>query len=163
LTLKDVTVANLSPADAGAAFASGSIDAWSIWDPYFAIAEQNPDTRVLATAAGVADTNNFLLANGAYAKANAATLHTVIAALAEDAAWSQDHLDDSIKSIAEITGVSEAAVRTSITRPNVHFAIAPISDDMMRVQQKTADTFYNAGLIPKKLDVRALVWKSTPS
>lgn len=41
LTLNDITPVDLAPPDAAAAFRSGSIDAWSIWDPYFAVAEKS--------------------------------------------------------------------------------------------------------------------------
>ena len=39
LTWSDITPAPLAPADATAAFAKSSVDAWSIWDPYLALAE----------------------------------------------------------------------------------------------------------------------------
>ncbi len=38
LTYDDITPVYLTPPDAGPAFANGGIDAWAIWDPYFAIA-----------------------------------------------------------------------------------------------------------------------------
>jgi hypothetical protein len=38
LTPADVDAIDLAPPDAAAAFKNGSIDAWSIWDPYLAIA-----------------------------------------------------------------------------------------------------------------------------
>ena len=39
LSWSDITPAPLAPADATAAFIKGSVDAWSIWDPYLALAE----------------------------------------------------------------------------------------------------------------------------
>src|SRR5215207_926433 len=48
----DVTPVYLSPADAAAAFARGSVDAWTIWDPFFALAEKNQRARVLARVPG---------------------------------------------------------------------------------------------------------------
>ena len=50
--LTDVAASDLSPPDAAAAFTAGQIDAWAIWDPYFAVAEKRPEARVLATAEG---------------------------------------------------------------------------------------------------------------
>ncbi len=40
LTFNDITPAYLQPADALAAFSKGSVDAWAIWDPYTALAQQ---------------------------------------------------------------------------------------------------------------------------
>ena len=38
LTYGDIVPAYLAPADARAAFERGSVDAWVIWDPYYAAA-----------------------------------------------------------------------------------------------------------------------------
>ena len=46
----DIQHVNLQPPDAAAAFRTRGIDAWSIWDPFFAVAELDPQTRVLTTA-----------------------------------------------------------------------------------------------------------------
>ena len=48
LAFSDITPVYLSPADAAAAFASDQIDAWAVWDPFFAIAETRfkPDRAV---------------------------------------------------------------------------------------------------------------------
>jgi sulfonate transport system substrate-binding protein len=163
LTLKDVTVANLSPADAAAAFAAGSIDAWSIWDPYFALAEGRADTRVLTTAEGIVDTYSFLLANASFARANTGLLREAIAETSAVADWSQSHLDDTTEAITEITGVSETAIRAMLTRKDARFQVLSLSDEIVRTQQKTADTFFAAGLIPRKLDIRSAVWNAQAS
>ena len=48
LSWSDITPAPLAPADATAAFVKGSVDAWSIWDPYLALAELKEKARVIA-------------------------------------------------------------------------------------------------------------------
>lgn len=163
LTLKDVTVVNLAPADAAAAFAAGSLDAWSIWDPFFAIAEKRADARVLTTAEGIVDTYGFLLANGTFAKSNGALLREVIAETKAVADWSQSHLDDTVRAVTEITGVSEEAIRTTLTRHNARYDVLPVTEEVIRTQQKTADAFASNGLIPKKLDIRSIVWNAQAS
>src|SRR6201999_4520367 len=49
LTRKDVTVDNLQPADALAAFQSGRIDAWDTWSPYIEEAVKQNGGKVLAS------------------------------------------------------------------------------------------------------------------
>jgi sulfonate transport system substrate-binding protein len=49
LTTKDITLTNLQPAPALAAFTSGSIDAWDIWPPYVQQLTQQYGARVLVT------------------------------------------------------------------------------------------------------------------
>ena len=71
LTYADITPVYLSPPDAGPAFANGSIDAWAIWDPYFAIGETKQNGRILVNAREVAKTNSFYIANRDFAKSTA--------------------------------------------------------------------------------------------
>ena len=67
LSINDVTPVYLPPADARAAFERGSVDAWAVWDPYFAIAEKRHNGRVLTTTEGVLDSYSFYLANRDFA------------------------------------------------------------------------------------------------
>ena len=70
LAWSDITPVQLPPADARAAFERGAIDVWTIWDPYFAVAEKRPGVRVLASAVGIAKQNAFFLANADYTRRN---------------------------------------------------------------------------------------------
>lgn len=62
LRFTDVQPAYLTPADARAAFASGNVDAWVTWDPFFASVEQQDKVRVLSTARGLAGYQRYYLA-----------------------------------------------------------------------------------------------------
>jgi sulfonate transport system substrate-binding protein len=84
LAYGDIRPVYLQPPDAAAAFRQGAIDAWSIWDPFYAIAERDPGTRVLTTAETVAPSNSFFLARRAYAVESA----PVVAAVIEESPWS---------------------------------------------------------------------------
>ena len=66
LTPGDVSSVLLQPPDALAAFRSGRVDAWAIWDPFLAMAEADPGTRVLVQATAVAPSNSFFLARRAW-------------------------------------------------------------------------------------------------
>ena len=83
LTLADITPLDLGPPDAAPAFANNQVDAWVIWDPYYAIAVQDPETRVLTTTEGIVDSWGFLQANGAYARENPTIVAEVIDELAK--------------------------------------------------------------------------------
>ncbi|MEE3921559.1 ABC transporter substrate-binding protein [Micromonospora sp. BRA006-A] len=48
MTLADIKVKYLKPAEGRPAFDNGQVDAWIIWDPYFALAEQ-PGVRYSPT------------------------------------------------------------------------------------------------------------------
>ncbi|MEJ1161479.1 sulfonate ABC transporter substrate-binding protein [Prosthecomicrobium sp. N25] len=156
LAWSDIKPAYLSPADAGAAFANGSIDAWTIWDPFYAIAEKTQDARVLTTAEGIVETNSFYLANGTYAKANPGLVRDVLDELTRVAAWATEHPDEVARALAEVTGVAlehqqRAAART-------RYAVTPVTEDVVRSQQAIADEFARLGLIPRTINVREAVW-----
>src|SRR5438132_13603688 len=62
LAWSDITPAPLAPADATAAFAKGSVDAWSIWDPYLALAELKDNARVIAFDKDIHKPSSFYIA-----------------------------------------------------------------------------------------------------
>jgi len=66
LTYAEITPVYLSPPDGAAAFARGSIDAWAIWDPYFAIGEAHGG-RILVQATDIAKPTPFYIGNRDFA------------------------------------------------------------------------------------------------
>src|SRR2546429_7845586 len=89
LSYEDITPVYLTPPDAGPAFANGSIDAWAVWDPYFAIGEKRQNGRILVNAHEVAKTNSFYLANRDFANTYVRETREVIDGLAEAARWAE--------------------------------------------------------------------------
>jgi sulfonate transport system substrate-binding protein len=156
-TYADITPVYLTPPDAGPAFANGSIDAWSIWDPYFAIGETRQNGRVLVNAAEVGKTNAFYIANRDFAKSHGQLLQQIIDVTSATATWAESHRDEVAKALSAVTSIpldiqSVAANRSS-------FAVGPITDDIIATQQGVADRFFKLGLIPKPVVVRDAVWK----
>ncbi len=88
LSLSDVTPAYLAPADARAAFVRGSLDAWFIWDPYYADAERNAGARVLADAGLFVHSASFFLASRTFAGHNAAVIRAILDELRAIGQWS---------------------------------------------------------------------------
>lgn len=156
LTYNDIEPVYLSPADATAAFVRKSIDAWTIWDPYYAIAETKQNARVLTTGEPIVATNSFLLANGDFARKHPDTVSRVIAALSEAANWAEANRDKVAEALAEVTGVDLQSQTLAAERAS--FGIYPISQDIIQTQQTIADRFYEIGLIPKKITIRDAIW-----
>lgn len=154
----DVTPVYLSPADAAAAFANDSVDAWSIWDPFLALAESRQKVRQLTTTADTLDVNTYLLANRGFAEANPKVVVEIVAALGEVADWANAHRDEVAAALSEITGVPIAPQTVAVGRAK--YAILPIDDAIVAGQQTTADRFYKLGLIPKPIVVRDIVWSA---
>lgn len=152
----DITPVYLSPADAAAAFASGKVDAWSIWDPFFAIAELRHAPRVLTTTKDELKVNTYFLANKTFATAHPAVVLKAEGALKQSAAWANANKAEVAKVLAEVTGVDPAAQARAAER--AEFGIFPLTDEVVASQQQTADRFFRLGLIPRAIVVKEAVW-----
>lgn len=156
LSYADITPVTLAPADAAAAFARGSIDAWTIWDPYFAIAEQGEGVRVLARASDVTPQNNYFLASRPFAETRAPVLQAVIDALGDVAAWCTQNRGAVADLLSQGTGVPLAATRRAVDRTD--YVIGPMNDRVAAEQQRIADRFHALKLIPKPIRIADAVW-----
>ncbi|MDZ4310811.1 MAG: aliphatic sulfonate ABC transporter substrate-binding protein [Cypionkella sp.] len=158
LKLSDIEVIYLSPADAAAAFASDNIEAWAVWDPFFAVAETKYQPTILARSSDVLKVNTYFLANRDFAADadNAAVITTTVAALGEAAAWADANRDTVAAAVAEVTGVPIEAQTLAVNRAK--FAIYPITPEIIAGQQATADRFFGLGLIPGAVKIADAVW-----
>ena len=152
----DVQPVYLQPPDAGAAFRSGALDAWSIWDPFYAIAQQDPATKVLTTAEGIAPSNSFFLASRSFADKQADTVVQLLHTINEAAAWASANPEPLAQLLSAVTGVPIAPQRVSAARGA--YAVQPLDDRIVAQQQEIVDSFAALRIIPAKLDVRAAVW-----
>ena len=157
LTYADITPVYLTPPDAGPAFANGSIDAWSIWDPYFAIGETKQNGRILVNASEITKTNSFYIANRDFSKNHGPILQQIIDVTSATAKWAESHRDEVAKSLSAVTGIALDIQTVAANRSS--FAVGPITDDIIATQQGVADRFFKLGLIPKPVVVRDAVWK----
>ncbi len=154
----DVTPIYLSPADAAAAFANDSVDAWAIWDPFLALAESRAKVRQLTTTAATLEVNTYLLANKSFAEAHPAAIATIITALGATADWANAHRSEVAAALSEITGVPIGPETIAVDRAS--YGIFALSDVVIAGQQATADRFHKLGLIPKPITVRDIVWQA---
>ena len=158
LNYEDITPVYLSPPDAGPAFANRSIDAWAIWDPYFAISEKKQNGRILVNAREVAKTNSFYIANRDFANAHPHATREIIEGLTEAARWAEAHRDAVAAALAAVTGVPLEIQTVAANRAS--FTIGPVTDDIVVTQQAVADRFHRLGLIPKPIVIRDIVWRA---
>ena len=157
LTYADITPVYLTPPDAGPAFANGSIDAWSIWDPYFAIGETKQNGRNLVNASDITKSNGFYIANREFARNHGPVLQQIIDVTTSAAKWAEAHREEVARSLSAITGIPLDIQTAAANRAS--FAVGPITEDIIATQQGVADRFFKLGLIPKAVVVRDAVWK----
>lgn len=154
----EITPVYLTPADAAAAFARGSVDAWTIWDPYFAIAELRQKARVLATDGDVKPSHSFYLANRDFANRHPNVVQAVIEEIGKLTEWSAANRDQLAALISQVTGVDFAAQQRAVNRAIIE--LKPFTPEVIAQQQEIADTFFELGLIPRKIAVREAIWRA---
>lgn len=159
LTLSDFTEVDLPPPDAAAAFKNGAIDAWAISDPFFAVAEADPQARVVTTSEGLLDNWGYFLGNGTFTAAHPEIIADVIDELAKVGVAAQADLDGTVKSLSEITGVPAEITRVTLTRSQADLGkVSLFPDAALTYQQALADDFHKLGVVPKQLNVSDIVW-----
>jgi sulfonate transport system substrate-binding protein len=157
LTYADITPVYLTPPDAGPAFANGSIEAWAIWDPYFALGERKQNGRILVNAHEITKSNSFYIANRNFANNHGPVLQQIIDVTTATAKWAEAHRDEVAKSLSAVTGIPLDIQTIAANRAS--FNVGLVTDDIIATQQGVADRFYKLGLIPKPVVVRDAVWR----
>ncbi|ANS43039.1 sulfonate ABC transporter substrate-binding protein [Serratia inhibens] len=156
LSYKDVTPVYLPPSDARAAFQRGSVDAWVIWDPYYAEVETHANARLLKDAEGLVPHYTFYLASRHFAETYPDSAKLVIDQLSELSAWANTHQGDAAKILAQSTGLEQAIWARALAR--MPFGSQRMTPAVFAEQQQLADKFTAIGLLPVKVDVSAARW-----
>jgi sulfonate transport system substrate-binding protein len=158
LQWSDITPLYLTPSDARAAFEKGAVDAWGIWDPYYAAAEIDGSARVLSTGVGLSSNNSFYLASKALTR-QPLVLKALFDSVSEADAWTKANLPATAKFLSEATGVPLAGTIRFLARRTAG-PVTPLRPADIADQQRVADAFSRLGLIPKPLKVADVVWKT---
>lgn len=159
LKLSDIEAVYLPPADARAAFERGAVDAWVIWDPFFAAAEDQIGARVIATGENLVSNHQFYLADRKFAEQHPQVLKTVVNELNSTTAWVAKNPDQASKLLEKPTGLSFNVLKSSISR--MGFGVSPISAQVAKEQQYVADAFYQQKLIPNQINIQAAILSTT--
>ena len=156
LRYQDVRPVYLAPADARAAFESGAVDAWVIWDPYYASAQQALKARTLADYSGLNGPNNFYEATRDFAQQYPEVVGAILAQLRSAGLWVNAHPVETAALIAPKVGLDPKVVETWVRR--YPYGTTAVTEEIARAQQRVADAFYGAHLIPQKIIVKDNVW-----
>ncbi|AUX44588.1 ABC transporter substrate-binding protein [Sorangium cellulosum] len=150
LTLDDIQVSFLAPADARSAFESGKVDAWVIWDPFLAAAEL-AGARTLQSGEGLVDNHLFYVARREFAEKQPELLRTVLDEYQSLSRWEGEHVEETSKILATSSGVAYEAFLLSERRRA--FGLLPITPEILRRQQEIADTLHRLAVIPRQIRV----------
>ncbi len=158
LSWSDIVPVALAPADAAAAFERGGIDAWSIWDPYYALYEKRPGVRVLASSADIVAQNSYYIARHNFVSANPNAVAIAVETLANVATWASTHRAEVADLLSAGTGVPADIELRVIQRSPLK--VLPMDPRFTESQQRIADRFHALGLIPGAITVQTQVWRA---
>ena len=158
LTPADIVPVYLAPADARAAFEQGSVDAWVIWDPFFAAAQRATGARVLTDATGLAPNRQFFLASRDFVNRHGDVVRALMAQITATDGWAQTHQQEVAEMLAPRLGIPAGVLATALSR--MSYGAGPMTPEAVADQQRIADTFFDLKLIPVKVDVRSVLWNA---
>jgi len=162
LQWNDIQPIYLAPADARAAFERGSVDAWAIWDPFYAAAELALKPRVLATGRDLSSNNSFYLASRPFATQHPRALTVLLEELTRADRIAQQDRPAAIKLVADFSGLDAGIVSRFIAR-RPPSPVGPLTAPIVADQQRVADAFHQLGLIPRTVRVADIVWHPVPA
>ena len=110
----EISAVYLAPADAASAFSRGAIDAWSIWDPFFAIAELRQQARALPIDPKATIQNSFFLANRDFLAKHADLVAAINEEIAKATQWAGAHRDEVAALWSEASGVDIEAQKRAV-------------------------------------------------
>ncbi|BCG02046.1 ABC transporter substrate-binding protein (plasmid) [Paraburkholderia sp. PGU19] len=155
LSKDDVPVRFILPVDAFAAFASGSIEVWATFDPYYGIAVQR-GARVLRDGTGINSGLGFITASGpALADTRKrAAIADVLLRYQRAGDWAVANADAYAQIYATLTRSPLDAAKQITKRASLkqHF----VSDADIAALQKVADAAYRDAILPRRIDVRSI-------
>lgn len=159
LSPKDIQEVHLAPADATAAFTGGRIDAWTVWDPYYAIAEEKYNARVLIDSnAPHLVSHSYWLANRAFSESYPSVLSAALEEIGKLIGWAGDNRTAFAEFFSKETGVALEPIQVAFQR--AEYSWGPLTDAHIESQRQLAASFFELGIVPKQVDPKAILWKA---
>jgi sulfonate transport system substrate-binding protein len=158
LKFSDIETAYLTPADGRAAFENNRVDAWVTWEPFLSGAEQQLPTRILADGKGLASYQRYYLTSATFAESHPQVLQTVFTELVKTGDWLRANPRQAAEILSPLWGNLDPAI---VEQANAKrsYQVRLVQPNSLSEQQKIADAFFAAHLLPTSVNARdASVW-----
>jgi sulfonate transport system substrate-binding protein len=156
LKYSDITPVNLPTTEISQALVGGSADAGILVEPLTSVyLASNPDAKVVATAASIADRSDFLIATASSLNnpGKEAALADYINRLVKAFAYLDAHPQAVVQAVYEdqyhLTAARAQGVEKEVGPTN----FVSLPGDVVASQQRVADLYYDAGEIPSRVNV----------
>lgn len=153
---EEVEIIQLQPDEAMPAFENGSVDAWSIWEPFISLQTIGNDARILANGETIESYSpGFTLARSGFADEHPEEVELFLEVYNKTIEWQKANKEEAISIYANIKELDETVVESVLN--NTEALNEPITEEIIQVQQETADFQYELGVIDKEIDVSEVV------
>ena len=149
INASEVTILDMGPNDARAAFESGQIDAWAVWPPFTEQQEVSGRGRILP--GGDAYIHSIMAVREGFMQDHPAIYAKIDSVFDHAKQWILDNEQEAIQLIAGELNTDIAVVEKAWPR---HDWKATLNDDIVKDVQAKADFLVNEGKIKNKLDVQ---------
>lgn len=158
LVLADVLAMALTPQDGFAALQHGALDAWVTFGYFVQLAEQRCGARVLKTGLGYLSGNFVIAANQRSIDDPLKHMAITDYILREYRSWQWigAHPEEWATKSSKILGMPREVFLEQYRVQSGPRILQPVDDAAVRAQQDEADLFFEAGVLPHKLDVSGL-------
>jgi len=152
LSFRDIEPAYLSPSDGRAAFETGVIDAWAIWDPFLSAVQKQSAVRVIADGRDIASYQRYYLAATPYAQARPDVLRVIFSELQKIGVWVKQNPKEAATLLGGLWGLDAAIVEQANSHRS--YEVRAVVSTTLNEQQRIADTFFAEKLLPKKINAQ---------
>lgn len=148
----EVELINLNPDEAQAAFDSGGVDAWAIWEPYLTINTLSDKGAIIADGESVGLLSpSYTIARSKFTEENPDLVVTYLKTLNELLAWETANEEEAVERYAKERNLPVALIEQ--TRQRSKSINILVEDAIIEEHQKTADFQYEHGTIRQRIDV----------
>lgn len=152
----DVQIIQLQPDEAQSAFNSHKVDAWSIWEPFISYEVLKHQARELTTEEKLGTYSpSFFLARSAFANEHPDVTAKVLKVYEQAREWEKNHFNEAVAIYAKAKNLDKAVVARALkANPSLN---QPISSEIIKAQQKSADFQYSLKILNAKIDTGKVV------
>ncbi|MDQ0230107.1 aliphatic sulfonate ABC transporter substrate-binding protein [Metabacillus malikii] len=156
LTDKEIEIIQLQPDEARPALDNGSIDAWSIWEPYATTAVYQTGAKVLVTGEDLnINAPSFLIARTRFTEEHSDLTILFLKTYEEVRQHFSKNIDEISKELAESQKLDVEIIQNVLT--NSEYILSPTTDEFAKAHQEQADFLYSVGGIDNKLETSKVI------
>lgn len=149
LPLDAVQFVFLLPADAKAAYSSGSVDAWSTWEPYVAQEEVTAGARRVANGVGITPGLGFQATRDDAIKSRRAELADFVRRLAAARKWANANPAGYARTWSALMNIPEPVAELWFRRAQTR--VVAVDDSVAVDEQKNIDLYTRARLVRSRI------------